>query len=105
MKETTKSHFITLGINLITVLPIIYAAAVYVFQPHMGAFIKDIVRHESYALKYEWVSESLTTFRNIPDHYRTQFHESEIKRLEEKQKLYRAKLSVNYAASLGDINE
>ena len=99
-KADVRSYALTVLLNAIAIIPATYAGALFVFEPRIKSFVMDIVRHESYALQYELTAENLTTFRNVPDSMRNNFHESEIDRLEEKQKLLRGKLSANYKATL-----
>jgi hypothetical protein len=100
MKENTKIQLMSVILNNITAIPIVFSLVWFVFKPHLTNFTTEIVRHESYAIKYEFTSEMLTIFRNIPEAQRTTFHRSEIERLEETQKLLRQKLAINYEATL-----
>ena len=93
-----------LGAHLLLIwLGVVFSpgAAIFIFKPHFESAVKEVVqtaiydasfvnfiegkdRTESIKLEYKFVSEILTVFRNIPKKNRSLFHQSEIKRLEEK---------------------
>lgn len=90
-KANMMSH-IMLWLGLVGAIP----GSFWLFKPHLADFVQEIVRKESNALKYEWTSENLQTFMNIPESQRNDFHRSEISRLEAKRALLLQKLGADY---------
>lgn len=96
MNDKLKAHAFTALINIVMALPLVLSTVWFIFKPHVEDFVLKLVRFESAALRYEAVSDSLQTFKNIPEDNLTQWHKAEIDRLEERQTLLRGKLSPAY---------
>jgi len=100
MTKADIKKWLTAYALIISVTTPTFGALGWVFSPHIESFVHSIVREESYRLKYEYVSEMLQIFRNIPEEQRTTFHKAEIERLSENQVKLRDILVKKYKTDL-----
>lgn len=118
--DKTAKHIIGLWLSLVAIVPSVIGFASYIYLPRLEKMVQETIREEirdpenrefiecliaSQDIKgqYMTTSEMLQIFRNVPRREATDFHRSEIKRLEEKKAFLLSRMSTDFSSNCSGL--